>query len=122
MEDYVDGLIALNRDVLTDQIEFFLKVFNSKNKTYFNYKEIFDISKLSIKRLIKIKNKYVVETVSDDLGGYLADFIFKLCDSKPEKGIEIKKLKDVLENDKEHGEFLKLFMCFFGDNKYEDKI
>ena len=122
LEDYVDGLIALNRDVLTDQIEFFLKVFNSKNKTYFNYKEIFDISKLSIKRLIKIKNKYVVETVSDDLGGYLADFIFKLCDSKPEKGIEIKKLKDVLENDKEHGEFLKLFMCFFGDNKYEDKI
>ena len=122
LEDYVDGLIALNRDVLTDQIEFFLKVFNSKGKTYFNYKEIFDISKLSIKRLIKIKNKYVVETVSDDLGGYLADFIFKLCDSKPEKGIEIKKLKDVLENDKEHGEFLKLFMCFFGDSKYEDKI
>ena len=121
LEDYVDGLIALNREVLTEQIEFFLKVFNSKSKKYFNYKEIFDISKLSIKRLIKIKNQFVVETVSDDLGGYLADFIFKICDSKPEKGIEIKKLKDILENDKEHKEFLKLFMCFFGDNKLENK-
>ena len=122
LEDYVDGLIALNRDVLTDQIEFFLKVFNSRDKTHFNYKEIFDISKLSIKRLIKIKNKFVVDTVSDDLGGYLADFIFKICDSKKEKGIEIKKLKNVLENDKENGEFIKLFMCFFGDNKIETKV
>ncbi len=120
MEDYVDGLIALNRDVLTEQIEFFLKVFNSKDKTYFNYKEILDISKLSIKRLIKIENKFVVDAVSEDLGGYLADFIFKLCDSKKEKGIKIKKLKDVLKNDKENGEFLKLFMCFFGDNKFEN--
>lgn len=122
LEDYVDGLIALNRDVLTEQIEFFLKVFNSKDKTYFNYKEILDISKLSIKRLIKIENKFVVDAVSEDLGGYLADFIFKLCDSKKEKGIKIKKLKDVLKNDKENGEFLKLFMCFFGDNKYESKV
>ena len=120
LEDYVDGLIALNRQVLTDQIEFFLKVFNSKDKTYFNYKEIFDISKLSIKRLIKIKNQFLVNKISDDLGGFLADFIFKICDSKPEKGIEIKKLKDVLEHDKEHKDFLKLFMCFFGDNKFEN--
>ena len=122
LEDYVDGLMALNRDVLTDQIEFFLKVFNSKDKKYFNYKEIFNISKLSIKRLIKIKNKVEVETVSDDLGGYLADFIFRICNSKKEKGIEIKKLKNVLKNDKDNGEFLKLFMCFFGDNKYENKV
>ena len=50
----------------------------------------------------------------------MADFIFKICDSKPEKGIEIKKLKDVLEHDKEHKDFLKLFMCFFGDNKFEN--
>ena len=122
LEDYVDGLMALNRDVLTDQIEFFLKVFNSKDKKYFNYKEIFNISKLSIKRLIKINNKVEVETVSDDLGGYLADFIFRICNSKKEKGIEIKKLKNVLKNDKDNGEFLKLFMCFFGDNKYENKV
>ena len=122
LEDYVDGLMALNRDVLTDQIEFFLKVFNTKDKKYFNYKEIFNISKLSIKRLIKIKNKVEVETVSDDLGGYLADFIFRICNSKKEKGIEIEKLKNVLKNDKDNGKFLKLFMCFFGDNKYENKV
>ena len=121
LEDYVDGLIALNRPVLTDQIEFFLKVFNTKGKTCFNYKEIFDISKLSIKRLIKIKNKFLVNKISDDLGGFLADYIFQICGSEPEKGIEIKKLKYVLENDKEHKEFLQLFMCFFGDNKFESK-
>ena len=122
LEDYVDGLIALNSNILTEQIEFFIKIFNSRGKTYFNYKEIFDISKMSIKRLIKIKNKLLVDTVSEDLGGYLADFIFNICESKREKGIEIKKLKDVLENDKEHGEFLKLFMCFFGDKKFEKNL
>ena len=121
LEDYVDGLIALNRNVLTEQIEFFLKVFNSKEKTYFTYQEIFDISKLSIKRLIKIKSKFLVETISDDLGGYLAHFMFNICDSKPENGIEIKKLKDVLEHDKEHKEFLKLFMCFFGETHLGNK-
>ena len=31
---------------------------------------------MSIKRLIKIKNKLLVDTVSEDLGGYLADFLF----------------------------------------------
>ena len=122
LEDYVDGLIALNREVLTEQIEFFLKVFNSKGKTFYTYQEIFDISKLSIKRLIKVKSKFLVDTISDDLGGYLAHFMFNICDSKPENGIEIKKLKDVMENDKEHKEFLKLFMCFFGETHLGNKV
>ena len=122
LEDYVDGLIALNREVLHEQIEFFLKVFNSKEKTFFTFQEIFDISKLSIKRLIKVKSKFLIETISDDLGGYLANFMFNICDSKPENGIEIKKLKDVMENDKEHKEFLKLFMCFFGETRLENKF
>ena len=122
LEDYVDGLIALNREVLTEQIEFFLKVFNSKEKTFYTYQEIFDISKLSIKRLIKVKSKFLVDTISDDLGGYLAHFMFNICDSKPENGIEIKKLKDVMENDKEHKEFLKLFMCFFGETHLGNKV
>ena len=122
LEDYVDGLTTINKDVLIDQINFFLKVFNGKDKKYFNYKDIFDISKMSIKRLIKIKNKFIIETVSEDLGGYLADLIFKICDSKKEKGIKITKLKEVLQNDKEHKEFLELFMCFFGDHKYYKKI
>ena len=117
LEDYVDGLIALNRDDLLDQIEFFLKVFNSKNKRYFNYKEIFEISKLSIKRLLKIKNKIEIDMVSDDLGEYLAHFIFQICNSKPDNGIEISKLKSVLANDINNEEFLKLFMCSFGESK-----
>ena len=117
LEDYVDALNTMNRNDLVDQIEFFLKIFNEKNKEFFNFEDILQICKISIKRLIKNKKNSDTETVVDDLGNYLAEFIFKVCEKKKDEGVTIDKLKDVLMNDKKNVEYLKLFMCSFGDER-----
>ena len=117
LEDYVDALNIMNSKDILDQIEFFMKVFNSKEKEYFSFDDIFEICKISIKRLIKNKKSAETEKVVKDLGHYLADYIVQICESDKIKGIKVSKLKDILMNDKKNIEYLKLFMCSFGDDK-----
>ena len=117
LEDYVDALTIMNSNDILDQIEFFMKIFNSKDKEIFTYKDIMEISKISIKRLIKGKNNQETENVITELGDYLAEFIFNICHCDKNEGVKISKLKDVLMNDKNNIEYLKLFMCSFGDAK-----
>ena len=117
LEDYVDALNTMNRNNIIDQIEFFLKIFNSKDKENFTYEDILEICKISIKRLIKNRDNSDVNDIVEDLGSYLTEFIFKVCGNEPKDGITIKKLKNVLMNDKKNIEYLKLFMCSFGNDK-----
>ena len=117
LEDYVDALTIMNSNDILDQIEFFMRIFNSKDKDTFNYEDILGICKISIKRLIKGKNNEETENVVLELGNFLAEYIFKICESDRESGVKISKLKDILMNDKKNIEYLKLFMCSFGDDK-----
>ena len=117
LEDYVDALNTMNRNNIIDQIEFFLKIFNSKDKENFSYEDILEICKISIKRLIKNRDNSEINDIVEDLGSYLTEFIFKVCGTEPKDGITIDKLKNVLMNDKKNIEYLKLFMCSFGNDK-----
>jgi hypothetical protein len=117
LEDYVDALNIMNSKDILDQIEFFMRVFNSKDKEYFSFEDIFNICKISIKRLINNKNSPETEKVVKDLGQFLADYIIKICETDKTKGIKVNKLRDILMNDKKNIEYLKLFMCSFGYNK-----
>ena len=117
LEDYVDALNIMNSNDILDQIEFFMRVFNSKEKEYFTFEDILEICKISIKRLIKNKNSEETEKVVLDLGNFLAEYIFKICESDKKNGVKVNKLKDILINDKKNMEYLKLFMCSFGDDK-----
>ena len=117
LEDYVDALNNMNRNNTIDQIEFFLKIFNSKDKESFSYEDILEISKISIRRLIKNRDNSEINDIVEDLGSYLTEFVFKVCGSEPKDGISINKLKNVLMNDKKNLEYLKIFMCSFGKDK-----
>ena len=77
LEDYVDTLTIMNSNDILDQIEFFIKVFNSKDKEVFNYKDILEICKISIKRLIRNKNNEETKSVVLELAYYLAEYILK---------------------------------------------
>ena len=121
LEDYVDALNTMNRNNIIDQIEFFLKIFNSKDKENFSYDDILEICKISIRRLIKNRDNSDINDIVEDLGSYLTEFIFKICGNEPKDGITIDKLKNVLMNDKKNVEYLKLFMCSFGNDK-ESKL
>ena len=116
LEDYIDAMNTLNRNDLIDQFEFFLKVFDAKDKIYLSYNEILQISSISIKRLIKSKDGDK-ENITKDLSEFFASFIFRICNCKKTEGLEIKKFKEVLLNDKTNMEYLKLFLCSFGDPK-----
>ena len=117
LEDYVDALNTLNRNDLMDQFEFFLKVFDAKDKKYLSYSEILQISNISIKRLIKSKDDEDKENLTQDLSEFFASFIFRICSCKPTEGLEIKKFRELLLNDKKNMEYLKLFLCSFGEEK-----
>ena len=117
MEDFIDALNNLNRNDLMDQFEFFLKVFHAKNKKYLSYNEILQISSISIKRLIKNNENGDIENITKDLSDFFASFIFRICNCKQTEGLEINKFKEMLLNDKENIEYLKLFLCSFGDGK-----
>ena len=117
LEDYVDALTIMTSNDILDQIEFFIRDFNSKDKEFFNYEDILKICKISIKRLINGKFNEEIERVVSELGNYLAEYIFKICESDKNVGVNIDKLKNILMYDTKNIEFLKLFMCSFGDTK-----
>ena len=117
LEDYVDALTIMNSNDILDQIEFFMRIFNSKDKEVFNYEDILGICKISIKRLIKGKNNEETENVVMELGSFLAEYILKICGADKDSGVKISQLKDILMNDEKNIEYLKLFMCSFGDEK-----
>ena len=117
LEDYVEALTIMNSKDILDQIDFFMKIFNSKDKKCFNYEDILEICKISIKRLIKGKNNEETDNIVLELGHFLAEYIFKICEVDIKDGININTLKDILINDKKNIEYLKLFMCSFGEDK-----
>ena len=117
LEDYVDALTIMNSNNILDQIEFFMKIFNSKDKKAFNYNDILEICKTSIRRLIKSKRNEETDKVVLELGTFLAEYMFKICRVEKTDWIQINKLKDVLQNDQKNIEYLKLFMCSFNNEK-----
>ena len=119
LEDYVDALTIMNSKNILDQIEFFMRIFNSRDKEAFNYKDILEICKISIKRLIKSKKNEEVDKVVLELGIFLAEYIYNICGVDKTDEIKVNKLKDVLLNDQKNIEYLKLFMCSFGDEKIQ---
>ena len=71
--------------------------------------------------MIKINDKNEKESIARDLGKYLAGFIFKLCKTNQNDSIKKEKIKDVLINDRENRNYLKLFMCSLIKNKIHSK-
>ena len=117
LEDYVDALNTMNRDDLGDQFEFFLRVFQAKNKEYLSYDDIFTISKISIKRLLRNKDENDVEEIVRELGEYFTNYLIDISHSDKTKGINVEKLKELLLHDTQHLEYLKIFLCTFANEK-----
>ena len=122
LEDYVDALNTMNRNDLGDQFEFFLRVFQAKDKEYLSYNDIFTISKISIKRLLKNKEEADVEEIVRELGEYFTNYLIEISNSDKMKGINVGKLKELLLHDSKHLEYLKIFLCTFADEKKKKEI
>ena len=121
LEDFINVLNSMNQNDLVRQFYFFLKVFGNIGKKYLSYKDVLQISLISIKRLAKIRKTKQDEKVIRDLGNFFANYLFKICEANLKDGIEIKKLKELLNTQGEKLEYLKLFLLF-NDEKHKDKI
>ena len=121
LEDFINVLNSMNQNDLVRQFYFFLKVFGNIGKKYLSYKDVLQISLISIKRLAKIRKTKQDEKVIRDLGNFFANYLFKICEANLKDGIEIKKLRELLNTQGEKLEYLKLFLLF-NDEKHKDKI
>ena len=114
LEDFVDALTILNRRELKDQMEFFLNVFDSKNKGEFTFEEVETISKMSIKRLIKnYKNTPADIDIVKEIATFFAEYIYRICDCNIKKGLPITKLKNIIESNSKELEYLEVFCCTY---------
>ena len=125
LEDFVNALNMMNRDDLNDELEFFLKVFNLKDKKKFMYNDVKEISKMAIKRLIKgNKNSPEAKDVIMELSEFFVKFMFETCNKKIEEGLTVDDLKKIIEEKKDI-EYLKIFCCTLeskNNNVFKNKI
>ena len=116
LEDFIEALNSLNQNDLKRQFCFFLKVFGNIGKKFLSYKEVLQISLISIKRLAKNNKTKQDDTIIRDLGYFFANYLFKICEANINNGIEIDKLRVLLDSQGEKLEYLKLFLLFDDDN------
>ena len=116
LEDFIEALNSLNQNDLKRQFCFFLKVFGNIGKKYLSYKEVLQISLISIKRLAKNNKTKQDDTIMRDLGYFFANYLFKICEANIKDGIEIDRLRVLLDSQGEKLEYLKLFLLFDDDN------
>ena len=116
LEDFVDAMTILNRRQLKDQMEFFLRVFDSKNKGEFSFHEVETISKMSIKRLIKnYKNNKKENEIINDIANFFAGYIYRICECDTSKGLPIYKLQELINSNSKEMEYLEVFCCSYNN-------
>jgi hypothetical protein len=113
LEDYIEAINSINQKDLIHQFNLFTKIFLNKDKKILFYKDVLDISIISIKRIVKKNDTNGDQTIIKDLAKFLVNFIFKICNADVNEGIEVKKLKKMLNLIKgENLDYLKMFLCF----------
>ena len=113
LEDYIEALNCINQKDVIHQFNLFAKIFLNKDKKILSYKEALDISLISIKRIVKKNDTNGDKKIIKDLAKFLAKYIFKLCNADVNKGIEVNKLKIMLNSiEGENLDYLKMFLCF----------
>lgn len=114
LEDFVDAMTILNRRELKDQMDFFLKVFDTSNKGKFSFTEVETICKMSIKRLIKnYKNTPADVDIVNDIASFFAEYLYRICSCDVRKGLPIVKLKNLIRSDSKELEYLEVFCCTY---------
>ena len=121
LEDFIDALNCINQNDISNQFYFFLKIFGSSGKKFLSYEEVLKISLISIKRLVKNKKTKEDGKIIRDLGNFFANYLFKICEAKLDDGIEIDKLKKMLNSQGEKLEYLKLFFLI-DDDRHKGEI
>ena len=119
--DFMEVLNSINQNDIIYQFNFFLKVFGNFGKKYLSYKDVLQISIISIKRLARNNKTKENGKIIKDLGHFFANYLFKICEANINDGIEIDKLRVLLNSKDEKIEYLKLFLLF-DDDKHKDKI
>lgn len=113
LEDYIEAMNSINQRDSIHQFNFFTKIFLNKDKKILSYKDVLDISIISIKRIVKKNDTNGDQKIIKDLAKFLVKFIFKICNEDVNGGIEVKKLKKILNSIKgENLDYLKMFLCF----------
>ena len=113
LEDYIEAMNCLNQKDIIHQFNFFKKIFLNKDKKILSYKDIMDISMVSIKRIVKKNDINGDHKIINDLAKFLVNYIFKICNTNSNKGIEVCKLKQMLNSiEGENLDYLKMFLCF----------
>jgi Ca2+-binding EF-hand superfamily protein len=112
LEDYVDALTTMYRKDLIDQLEFFLRVFNMKGKHILTYDDVLHICQISIKRLItNNKNDISSIAVIKSISKFFANYMFELCNSNLNGGIDVGEIKNIIKNNKKGLEYIEIFCC-----------
>ena len=113
LEDYIEALNCINQKDSIHQFNLFTKIFLNKDKKILYYKDVLDIAIISIKRIVKRNDTNHDQNIIKDLAKFLANYIFKICNVDVNKGIEVNRLKIMLNSiEGENLDYLKMFLCF----------
>ena len=101
----------LIRALLFVSLVFFIKVFDTNNKGYSTFEQVKTISKISLKRLMKNQNNE--GEVLNEISEFFAKYIYSLAHIDINKGLEISKLKDAVNNNNKLDivDYFKTFCC-----------
>ena len=109
--EFIEGMSQMHKQELKEQVDFFIKVFDTNNKGYFTFEQVKTISKISLKRLMKNQNNE--GEVLDEISEFFAKYIYSLVHIDINKGLEISKLKDAVNNNSKLDivDYFKTFCC-----------
>ena len=113
LDEFLEGMTLMNKEEFREQIEFFISVFDQCGKGYFTFKDVKDISRISLKRLMRDNGDNVKEKeLLNELGDYFAMFIYDLVEIKYEDKLTAEQLRQAVHtNNFEKLEYIKTFCC-----------
>ena len=112
IEDFMNGMSYIKNTELSDKVEIYLNSMNILRNGQINFKDAIKVSTYSILKNLgkEIKNKKN-SLVLNELGTFLASYIFELVGCDSNKNITIDKLKKTVEenNNNQNIEYLEMF-------------
>ena len=117
-QNYFDGMVKIKDQNIDNKLDLFFQILDENGDGSFDYNEVFNLSLISLQRVIpnykknkEENNENDEENVTHILAEFLTKFVFELVGIDIDGEIPIDLLRAKMDEKNEKSEYLEFFLC-----------
>ena len=123
-QDYFDGMMKIKDQNIDNKLDLFFQILDENGDGSFDYNEVYNLSMISLKRVLQDNNRKKDESEKEDnkgendeedvthiLAEFLTKFVFELVEIDIDGEIPIDLLRSKMDEKNEEKEYLEFFLC-----------